>query len=116
MNEVVVPKEAIDRAARAWYEAEHPTSLFGHKRLDWDSVLLANARARLSGFAAAACEAAAPLILAAELERIADDTEREAASLENPAPGTAAYSTVSVLVDVAADLRSRAVVLRGDQT
>lgn len=63
-----------------------------------------------------AVKAAAPLLVAAAFDDYANSVDKEAAELsaESPKPGTVAYSVISVLVDVAQDVRGRAAELRGD--
>jgi hypothetical protein len=74
----LVPEEAIEALARGWFEAESATRFA--KPLPWDSVLLAKARERQREWARAALEAAAPLILAAGFERLADEIAAEQGS------------------------------------
>jgi hypothetical protein len=97
----LVPEEAIEKAAVGM--AGRFRGDEGQWRGYWDA-------------AEVAAKAAAPLILAKAFDDFAVDLDKEAGELsaESPKPGTAAYSVISVLVDVAQDVRARASVLRGE--
>lgn len=92
---VTIPEEAFEAAAE--HIRSHPAVT------DEDAYDLASDAVR----------AAAPLILAVELERFAADYVESAEALGEPRMGTPASGMVTVLHDVAADLRARAAGLRG---
>lgn len=94
----LVPEEAIEALARAWFEAESATRFA--KPLPWDSVLLAKARERQREWARAGLEAAVPLVLATAYERLAEQLPRELG--------------VDDAGDVQRALRGMASVLRGE--
>lgn len=95
---VAVPEEAVERAARAWYEAEMATRF--RRPLPWDSPLLTKAREHQREWARASLKAAAPLIRAAAYEQLAEELPRDLG--------------VDDAADVQRALRGMASVLRGE--
>ncbi len=99
----LVPAEAIEAAALAQRSSSHKPG-----PPDPDLVAIWTRTARIT------LEAAAPLILAADLERQAATFDMQADALEAPRMGTPASGMVTVLRDLAMDARGRASVLRGE--
>lgn len=102
MSEIAIPEAAIRLAAEAIEEAS--ILKVGH---DLGTI-------HRDDIAEQGLRAAAPLIVAAELDQQADRIQHSAGAWGDPKPGTAAYSMAGVLTDVAVELRLRAGELRGE--
>lgn len=96
----LVPEEAIDAA---WIAAASVRDASSRLPNDADTGEVV---------VAAALTAAAPLIVAAELDARAEALDQQALAL--PRDGSAAPGMVVILQDIADDLRGRASVLRGE--
>lgn len=104
--EQTTPLEIPDAAWDAVVQASPIADVNAAKGSAWD----------INDLQEKAVRAAAPLIVAAELDaqaaRVEDSAKAWGDDLE---PGTPAYSMAGVLADVVSELRLRAVELRGDR-